>query len=93
MKFLQGKWYKDYEITYEWVNGHSDRGNEDPNKEERLNIEADALCNIIRNEATGPLAAQGNCALGESEVCPLFITGSKITSNMKGQLQRQVHDK
>jgi hypothetical protein len=77
MKFLQGDWCKDYNITYEWVNGHADRVNEDPNKKERLNIEADALCDIIRNEATGPHAARGNCALRESEVCALLIMGQK----------------
>jgi hypothetical protein len=33
MKFLKGNWCRDYEITYEWVNGHADRGNEDTNKE------------------------------------------------------------
>jgi hypothetical protein len=82
MKFLQGNWCKDYYITYEWVKGHADRGNEEPNKEERLNIEADALCDIIHNEATGPLAAQGNCALRDSEVCTLFIVGTKITRKM-----------
>jgi hypothetical protein len=92
MKFLQGNWCKDYSITYEWVKGHADRGNEEPNKEEILNIEADALCDVIRNEATGPLTARGNCVLRESEVCALFIMGSKITSKMKGQLQIQVHD-
>jgi hypothetical protein len=93
MKFLQENWCKDYEITFEWVKGHADRGNEEPNKEERLNIEVDALCDVIRSEATGPLAARGNCALRESEVCALFIVGRKITSKMKGQLQSQVHDK
>jgi hypothetical protein len=66
MKFLQGKWCKDYEIAYEWVKGHAERGNEEPKKERRLNIEQDALCDVIRNEATGPLAARGNCALRES---------------------------
>jgi hypothetical protein len=93
MKFLQGNWCKDYDITYEWVKGHADQGNEDPNKEERLNIEAESLCNVIRNEAMGPPAARSNCALRESEVCALFIMGSKITSKMKGQMQSQVHDK
>jgi hypothetical protein len=93
MKFLQGNWCKNFEITYQWVKGHAGRGNEEPNKEERLNIEADALCHIIRNEATGPLAARGNCALRESEVCALFIMGTKKTSKMKGQLKSQVHDK
>jgi hypothetical protein len=93
MKFLQGNWCKDYAITYEWVNGHADRGNEEPNKEEQLNIEADALCDIIRNEETGPLVARCNCALRESEVCTFFIMGTTITSKMKGQLQIQVHDK
>jgi hypothetical protein len=34
MKFLQGNWCKEYEITYEWVKGHADRVNEEPNKEE-----------------------------------------------------------
>jgi hypothetical protein len=63
MKFLQGNWCKEYEIAYEWVKGHADRGNEEPNKEEQLNIEADALCDIMGNESTGPLAARGNCAL------------------------------
>jgi hypothetical protein len=38
MKFLQGKWCRDSEITYEWDKGHAERGNEKPNKEERLNI-------------------------------------------------------
>jgi hypothetical protein len=93
MKFLQGNWCKDYEITYEWVKGHADSGNEEPNKEARLNIEADALCDVIRNETTGPLTARGNYALTESEVCALFIMGSKITNKMKGKLQSQVHDK
>jgi hypothetical protein len=93
MKFLQGNWCNNYDITYEWVKGHADLGNEEPNKEERLNIEADALCDVIRNEATGKLAAQGNCALRGSEVCALFIVGRKITSKMKGQIQSQVHDK
>jgi hypothetical protein len=62
IKFLQGNWCKDYDITYEWVNGHEDRENEEPNKEERLSIKADELCDVIRNEAMGPLAARGNCA-------------------------------
>jgi hypothetical protein len=93
MKLLQGNWCNAYKITYEWVRGHADRGNEEPNKEERLNIEAEALCDIIRNEATGPLASRGNCALMESEVWALFTMGSKITIKMKGQLQIQVHDK
>jgi hypothetical protein len=91
MKFMQGNWCKDYEITYEWVKGHADRGNEEQSKEEQLNIEADALCNIIRNEETVPLSTQGNCALKEYEVCALIIIGTKRTSNMKGQLQSQVH--
>jgi hypothetical protein len=93
MKFLQGNWCRGYEITYEWVKGHADRGNEEPNKEERLNIEADALCDVVRNEATEPITARGNCALMKSEVCALFIVGIKITSKMKGQLKSQVHDK
>jgi hypothetical protein len=73
--------------------GPRKRGNEDPDKEERLNIEADALCDAIRNEATGPIAARGNCALRESEVCALFTKGTKITSKMKGNLQSQVDNK
>jgi hypothetical protein len=58
-----------------------------------LNIEVDALCDVIQNEGTGPLVARGNCALRESEVCAFFIMGTKITSKMKWQPQIQVHDK
>jgi hypothetical protein len=93
MKFLQGNWYRDFELTYEWVKGHADHGNEEPNKEERLKIEADALCDIICNEAMGPISARGNCALREPEVYPLFIMGIKVTSKIKVQLQSQVQDK
>jgi hypothetical protein len=93
MKFLQGNWCWDSDITYEWVKGHADRGNEDPNKEERLNIEAYALYNDIHNEEMGPIAARGNCALSKSEVCALFVMGIKVTSKMKGQLQSQLHHK
>jgi hypothetical protein len=73
--------------------GHAERGNEDPDKEEILDIEADALCDVIRNEATGPINVRGNCALRESEVCALFIMEIKITIKIKGQLQSQVHEK
>jgi hypothetical protein len=57
MKILQGNWCREYNITYEWVKGHADRRNEEPNKEKRLKIEADALCDVIRNDAMGPIAA------------------------------------
>jgi hypothetical protein len=70
-----------------------DRGNEEPNKEESMKIEADALCNVIRNEATGPFTGRGNCTQRELEVCALFIMGIKITRKIKEQLQSQVHDK
>jgi ribonuclease HI len=32
MKLLPGNWCRDYKITYEWVKGHADRGNEELNK-------------------------------------------------------------
>jgi hypothetical protein len=57
MKLMQWNWCRDCDITYEWVKGHTDRGNEEPNKEERLNIDTDALYDVIRNEATGPIAS------------------------------------
>jgi hypothetical protein len=93
MKFLQGNWCWDSEIAYELVKGHADRGNEEPNKEERLNIEADALYDAICNEAMGPIVDLGKSVLRESEVCALFIMGIKLTSKMKGQLQIQAHAK
>jgi hypothetical protein len=54
MKYLQHKWCNNTEVTYAWVKVHADRGDQDPNHEELLNIEADALCDLIREEATGP---------------------------------------
>jgi hypothetical protein len=48
VKYLEHKWCNNTEITYAWVKGHADRGDQYPNREERLNIEADALCDLIR---------------------------------------------
>jgi hypothetical protein len=79
-------------VEYSWVKGQADRGNEEPNRDERLNIETDKLYDTIRMESRGPMAARGNCALWESETSALFIRGTKVTGEMKEQLQKQVHD-
>jgi hypothetical protein len=54
MKYIQHSWCNNTEVKYGWVKLHADRGDQDPNREERLNIEADALCNLIIEEARGP---------------------------------------
>jgi hypothetical protein len=51
MKYLQHNCCNNTEVKYTWVKGHAYRGDQDPNSEERLNIEADALCDLIREEA------------------------------------------
>jgi hypothetical protein len=61
MKYLQHNWCNNTENTYAWVKGHAYRGYQDPNREERLNIEADALCGFIREEARGVRGARPSC--------------------------------
>jgi hypothetical protein len=51
MKYLQHNLCNNTEVTYAWVKGHAYRGDQDPNHEEILNIEADGLCDLIREEA------------------------------------------
>jgi hypothetical protein len=51
MKYLQHNWCDNTESKYAWVKGHADRGDQYTNREERLNIEADALCHLIGEEA------------------------------------------
>jgi hypothetical protein len=93
MKYLQHNWYNNTEVTYAWVKGHAGRGDQDPNCKERLNIEADTLCNLIREEARGPRGSRPLCPHWDLEMCSLFIKGDKVTSKMKTQMEIQLHDK
>jgi hypothetical protein len=93
MKYLQHNWCNNTEVAYAWVKGHADRGDQEPNRDERLNIEADALCDLIREEARGPRGARPSCPHWDLEVCSLFIKGDKVTSKMKTQMAGQLHDK
>jgi hypothetical protein len=61
MKYLQHNWCNNTEVAYAWVKGYADRGEQDPNRDERLNIEADALCGLIREEARGGRGARASC--------------------------------
>jgi hypothetical protein len=92
IKYTQYQWFHDLDVEYSWVKGHPDRGNEEPNHGEMLNIEADELCDAIRMEATGLVTARDNCALWESEASALFIRRTKVMGKVKEQLQKQVHD-
>jgi hypothetical protein len=47
---------------------------------------------FVQWDARVPLAALDDCTLCESETSALFIRGTKVTGNMKEQLQKQVHD-
>jgi hypothetical protein len=93
MKYLQHNWCNNTEVAYAWVKCHADRGDQEPNRGERLNIEADALCDLIREEARGPKGARHLCPHWDLEVCWLFIKGDKVTSKMKTQTAGQLHDK
>jgi hypothetical protein len=93
IKYLQHKWYNNTEVTYAWVKGHEDREDQDPNREEQLNTEVDALCDLIREEARGPRGTRPSCPHWDLEVCSLFIKGDKVTSKMKPQMENQRHDK
>jgi hypothetical protein len=93
MKYLQHKLCNNTEVMYAWAQCHADRGDQDPNREERLNIEADALFDLIREEARGPRGVRPSCPHWDLEVCSLFIKGDKATSKMKPHMEGQLHDK
>jgi hypothetical protein len=83
VKYLQHNWCNNTEFTYAWVKCHADRGDQEPNREERLNIEAEALCDLIQEDARGPRDARPSCPHWDLEVCSLFIKVDKVTSKMK----------
>jgi hypothetical protein len=93
MRYLHHNWCNNTEVAYAWVKGHADRGYKDPNRDERLNIEADALCDLIREEAREPIGAIPSCPHWDLEVCSLFIKGDKVTSKIKTQMAGQLHNK
>jgi hypothetical protein len=92
MTYLQHKWCNNTEVTYDWVKGHADRGDQDSNRKERLNIEADALCDLIQEEARGPRGVRPLCPHWDLEVCLLFIKGDKVASKIKPQMESQLHN-
>jgi hypothetical protein len=89
---LQEEWCNGINIQYAWVRGHADSLDRETTREERANITADELCDIIRETATGRDGARPNCGLYPVERCALFINGTKITSNWKERLTQQLLD-
>jgi hypothetical protein len=81
--YLQEEWCNGINIKYAWVRGHADSLDRETTREERANITADELCDIIRETVTGREGARPNCGLYPAERCALFIKGTKITSNWK----------
>jgi hypothetical protein len=89
---LQADWYNGINIQYAWVRGHADSLERETTREERANIIADELCDIIRETATGRHGARPNCGLYLGGRCARFIKGTKITSNWKERLTQQLLD-
>jgi hypothetical protein len=89
---LQADWCNGIKIQYAWVRGHADSLDRETTREERTNIIADELCDIIRETATGRDGARPNCGLYLGERCAIFIKGAKITSNWKERLTQQLLD-
>jgi hypothetical protein len=89
---LQEEWCNGINIKYAWVIGHADSLDRETTREERANITAGELCDIIRETATGIEGARPNCGLNPAERCTLFIKGTKITSNWKERLTQQLLD-
>jgi hypothetical protein len=93
MKYLQHNWCNNNEVTCAWVKGHAYTWDQYPNREERLNLEADTLCDLIREGARGTRGARPSCPQWDLEVCSLFIKGDKVTIKMKPEMESQLHDK
>jgi hypothetical protein len=86
---LQADWCYGINIQHAWVRGYADSLDRETTREEKANIIADELCDIIRETATGRDRARPNCGLYLGERCALFIKGTKITSNWKERLTQQ----
>jgi hypothetical protein len=89
---LQEEWCNGINIKYAWVRGHADSLDRETTREERANITADELCDIIRETATGREGARPNCRLYPAERCAPFIKGTKINSNWKERLTHHLLD-
>jgi hypothetical protein len=89
---LQVEWCNGINIQYAWVRGHADSLDRETTREERENITADEVCDIIRETATGRDGARANFGLYPVERCALFIKGTEITSNWKECLTQQLLD-
>jgi hypothetical protein len=92
IKYLEKEWCHNIDISYEWVKGITDRLNHPFSQNESLNIETNALADIIQMEVNGSTVETHECAHWELETVSLRINGSKITSNMKQKLQAQLHE-
>jgi hypothetical protein len=87
---LQADWCNGINIQYAWVRGHADSLEIETKREERANIIADELCDIIRETATGRHGARPNCGLYLGGRCALFIKVTKITSNWKERFTQKL---
>jgi hypothetical protein len=66
---LQEEWCNGMNIQYAWVKGHADSLDREMTREERANITADELCDILRETVTGRDGARPNCGLYPVERC------------------------
>jgi hypothetical protein len=92
IKFLEKEWYRDIIINYSWVRGHADSLDRPLTRNERLNIEADAIADQIRMEDLVPRGARPQCNHWELERVSLFVEGVKCTGNIKQKLRSHLHD-
>jgi hypothetical protein len=92
IKYLEKEWCRDITISYSWVRGHADRMDRPLTRNQRLNIETDAIVDQIRIEACGPRGARPQCNHWELEWVSLSIEGVKCMGHMKQKLRSQLHD-
>jgi hypothetical protein len=61
IKYLQLNWCNNIDGKYAWAKEHTYREDKDPNREERLNIEADAVYDLIRQDTRGIRGPRPTC--------------------------------
>jgi hypothetical protein len=76
IKYLEKEWRGGIIISYSLVRGHAYCLDQPLTKNERLNIEADAIADQIRIEARGPCGARPQCNHWELYGCPYPLKGS-----------------
>jgi hypothetical protein len=89
---LRDEWCKDIPTKVQWVKGHADKEQRELTRDERLNIEAHLLIDMIWMDTQGAYGERPNCPHWPVKKATMFIQGTHVTSGTKKQLSSQLSE-